>query len=118
MLFTSPASLREYRMNPVLIHRILEAGSDRFSPKSEVDPEVLTWLYPLIAQGLATGDRVPLLESGWWAPRGNRRRPPAGVSLAVRERGRIPTPRGPGVRGAAARDPDGYPAPVLRKSGR
>ena len=53
-------------MNAVLIHRILEAGADRLSPKSEVDPQVLIWLYPLIAQGLATGDCVPLLESGWW----------------------------------------------------
>ena len=53
-------------MNAVLIHRVLEAGSDRFSPKSDVDPQVLIWLYPLIAEGLATGDCVPLLESGWW----------------------------------------------------
>ena len=53
-------------MKPVLIHRVLEAGSDRFSPKSDVDPQVLIWLYPLIAEGLATGDCVPLLESGWW----------------------------------------------------
>ena len=53
-------------MKPVLIHRVLEAGSDRFFPKSEVDPQVLIWLYPLIAEGLATGDCVPLLESGWW----------------------------------------------------
>ena len=53
-------------MNAILIHRVVEAGSVRFSPKSEVDPQVLIWLYPLIAEGLATGDCVPLLESGWW----------------------------------------------------
>ena len=53
-------------MNAVLIHRVLETGSVRFSPKSEVDPHVLIWLYPLIAEGLATGNFVPLLESGWW----------------------------------------------------
>ncbi len=53
-------------MNAVLIHRILEAESVRFSPKSEVDPQVLIWLYPLIAEGLATGECVPLMESGWW----------------------------------------------------
>ena len=53
-------------MNAILIHRILEAESDRFSPKSEVDPQVLIWLYPLIAEGLATGECVPLMESGWW----------------------------------------------------
>ena len=53
-------------MNAVLIHRILEAESVRFSPRSEVDPQVLIWLYPLIAEGLATGDCVPLMESGWW----------------------------------------------------
>ncbi len=53
-------------MNPVLIHRVLEAESVRFSPKSEVDPQVLIWLYPLIAEGFATGDCVPLFESGWW----------------------------------------------------
>ena len=53
-------------MNAILIHRILEAESVRFSPKSEVDPQVLIWLYPLIAEGLATGDCVPLMESGWW----------------------------------------------------
>ena len=53
-------------MNAVLIHRTLEAESVRFSPKSEVDPQVLIWLDPLIAEGLATGDCVPLLESGWW----------------------------------------------------
>ena len=53
-------------MNPVLIHRVLEAGSVRFSPKSEVDPQVLIWLYPLIAEGIATGDCVSLMESGWW----------------------------------------------------
>ena len=63
---TSPASRCEYRRNPVLIHRVLEAGSVRRSPKSDVDPQVLIWLWPLIAQGLATGDCVPLLESGWW----------------------------------------------------
>ena len=44
------------------------------------------------------------------APRGNRVRTPPGVSLAVPARGGIPTARGPGVRGAAARDPDGHPA--------
>ena len=27
---------------------------------------MLIWLYPLIAQGLATGACIPLLESGWW----------------------------------------------------
>ena len=70
-------------MNAVLIHRILEAGADRCSPRSEVDPQVLIWLYPLIAEGLATGDCVPLMESGWWLPRGNRVRTPPGVSLAV-----------------------------------
>ena len=53
-------------MNAVLIHRILEAESVRFSPKSEVDPQVLIWLYPLIAEGLATGECVPVMESGWW----------------------------------------------------
>ena len=53
-------------MNAILIHRVLEAESVRFSPKSEVDPEVLIWLYPLIAEGLATGDCVPIMESGWW----------------------------------------------------
>ena len=63
---TSPASRCEYRRNPVLIHRVLEVGSVRRSPKSDVDPQVLIWLYPLIAQGLATGDCLPLLESGWW----------------------------------------------------
>ena len=53
-------------MKPVLIHRVLEAESVRFSPKSEVDPQVLIWLYPLIAEGLATGECVPIMESGWW----------------------------------------------------
>ena len=53
-------------MNAILIHRVLEAGSVRFSPKSEVDPQVLIWLYPLIAEGLATGECVPIMESGWW----------------------------------------------------
>ncbi len=53
-------------MNPVLVHRVLEAGSVRFSLTSEVDRHVLIWLYPLIAEGLATGACVPLLESGWW----------------------------------------------------
>ena len=53
-------------MNAVLIHRVLEAESVRFSPKSEVDPDVLIWLYPLIAEGLATGECVPIMESGWW----------------------------------------------------
>ena len=65
-MLTSPANLREYSMNPVLIHRVLEAGSVRFSLKSEVDPKVLIWLYPLIAEGLTTGDCVPVLESRWW----------------------------------------------------
>ena len=64
--FTKPASLGEYSMDELLIHRVLEAESVRFSPKSEVDPQVLLWLYPLIADGLATGECVPLLESGWW----------------------------------------------------
>lgn len=27
---------------------------------------MLIWLYPLIAEGLATGDCVPIMESGWW----------------------------------------------------
>ena len=53
-------------MNAILIHRVLEAESVRYSPKSEVDPEVLIWLYPLIAEGLATGQCVPIMESGWW----------------------------------------------------
>ena len=53
-------------MKAILIHRVLEAESVRFSPKSEVDPQVLIWLYPLIAEGLATGNCVPLMESGWW----------------------------------------------------
>ena len=53
-------------MNAILIHRILEAESVRFSPKSEVDPQVLIWLYPMIAEGLATGECLPIMESGWW----------------------------------------------------
>ena len=53
-------------MNAILIHRILEAESDRSSPKSEVDPQVIVWLGPLIAQAVATGECLPLLETGWW----------------------------------------------------
>ncbi len=53
-------------MDKVLIHRVLEAESVRFSPKSEVEPQALIWLYRLIAERLATGACVPLLESGWW----------------------------------------------------
>ena len=56
----------KYTMTAILIHRVLGAESVRFSPKSEVDPQVLIWLYPLIAEGLATGDCVPLMESRWW----------------------------------------------------
>ena len=63
---TSPARLPGAPMNAILIHRILEAESVRFSPKSEVDPQVLIWLYPLIVEGLATGECVPIMDSGWW----------------------------------------------------
>ena len=97
-------------MDAVLIHRILESESVRVSPKSEVDPQVLIWMYPLIAEGLATGACVPLLEFGMVATLGNRVRTATRVSLAVPARGGFPTARGPEARVAAAGDPDGDPA--------
>ena len=53
-------------LSDALIHRILETGDTRVSPRSEIGADVLAWLQPLIADALRTGECLLLLDSGWW----------------------------------------------------
>ena len=49
-----------------LIHRTIESGHERLSPRSEIDGDMLAWLRPLVVDALRTGECLPLMDSGWW----------------------------------------------------
>ena len=49
----------------LLIERTIDTGQQRLSPLSEVDPDILAQLRPLVREAIKSGQRVHV-GAGWW----------------------------------------------------
>ena len=49
----------------LVIERTMETGEERLSPLSEMDPDILAELWPLMREAIKSGQRVHV-GGGWW----------------------------------------------------
>ena len=49
----------------LLIERTIDTGQERLAPLSEVDPDILAQLRPLVREAIKSGQRVHV-GAGWW----------------------------------------------------
>lgn len=49
----------------LLNQRTIDTGQERLSPLSEMDPDILAQLWPLVRESIKSGQRVHV-GAGWW----------------------------------------------------